>query len=243
MFENILNWKLLRGSHSFPGPDGGTCINEAAIVAAGFEYREIVGASNCPRCFSRPISAFAIRLNDAMQDRQRQKLLMPFVTRLAGSRDTPKIEKERAKLIVWLTIKNVLPMVLREREFVEYASRCARSNNFNSAAQAMLDSRYAIDAVNDILCETPMRHAVNAVVDLIDDSKVISAVDNACDLIVDCSHRMGVWHRGGECRVFKRAVLILEAALALGKQASPVETAMVAARMEAAKACGPCLVS
>ena len=31
-FEHILNWKLLRGSHDFPG-------NEAAIVAAGFAYR------------------------------------------------------------------------------------------------------------------------------------------------------------------------------------------------------------
>jgi hypothetical protein len=31
-FDKILNWKLLRGSHYFPGPDGGTCVNEAAIV-------------------------------------------------------------------------------------------------------------------------------------------------------------------------------------------------------------------
>ena len=32
MFDKIINWKLLNGSHDFPGPDGGTCINEAAIV-------------------------------------------------------------------------------------------------------------------------------------------------------------------------------------------------------------------
>ena len=38
-FDHILNWKLLRGSHDFPGKDGGTCINEAAIVAAGFNYQ------------------------------------------------------------------------------------------------------------------------------------------------------------------------------------------------------------
>ena len=38
-FDHILNWRLLRGSHDFPGKDGGTCINEAAVVAAGFEYR------------------------------------------------------------------------------------------------------------------------------------------------------------------------------------------------------------
>ena len=56
-FEHILNWKLLRGSHEFPGKDGGTCINEAAIVAAGFRvsarsqcgrYAELLFAPNLP---------------------------------------------------------------------------------------------------------------------------------------------------------------------------------------------------
>ena len=32
-FDHILNWKLKAGSHQFPGPDGGTCINEAALIA------------------------------------------------------------------------------------------------------------------------------------------------------------------------------------------------------------------
>src|SRR5687767_13988512 len=31
-FDHILNWKLKEGSHAFPSKDGGTCINEAAIV-------------------------------------------------------------------------------------------------------------------------------------------------------------------------------------------------------------------
>src|SRR3954449_813601 len=30
-FDHILNWTLKPGSHPFPGRDGGTCINEAAI--------------------------------------------------------------------------------------------------------------------------------------------------------------------------------------------------------------------
>ena len=38
-FDHILNWKLKIGSHPFPGKDGGTCINEAAIIAAGFAYQ------------------------------------------------------------------------------------------------------------------------------------------------------------------------------------------------------------
>src|SRR5215204_4694173 len=30
-FDHILNWKLKAGSHQFPGKDGGTYINEAAL--------------------------------------------------------------------------------------------------------------------------------------------------------------------------------------------------------------------
>jgi hypothetical protein len=37
--DHILHWKLKPGSHTFPGQDGGTCINEAIIVVAGFPYR------------------------------------------------------------------------------------------------------------------------------------------------------------------------------------------------------------
>ena len=59
-WNKILNWKLLSGSHKFPGPDGGTCINEAAIVAAGFKYHAVSSAADCPPCFSRVLSAYAI---------------------------------------------------------------------------------------------------------------------------------------------------------------------------------------
>ena len=44
-FGHILNWRLLAGSHPFPGPDGGTCINEAAVVAAGADRVGWAGSS------------------------------------------------------------------------------------------------------------------------------------------------------------------------------------------------------
>jgi hypothetical protein len=92
-FDHILNWKLLAGSHMFPGIDGGTCINEAAIVACGFRYQPVVTVDCMPKCFSRPICQLAMRLNDNATDTQRQRL-MPFVTRLACA-DTPEVEHER----------------------------------------------------------------------------------------------------------------------------------------------------
>jgi hypothetical protein len=96
-FDQILNWKLKRGSHVFPGQDGGTCINEAATVAAGFPYRPVRSVQDMPTCFSRPICALAMKLNDDAGDEERRWLL-PFVTRLACA-DTPEMEREREAYI------------------------------------------------------------------------------------------------------------------------------------------------
>ncbi|MBA1159107.1 hypothetical protein [Microvirga mediterraneensis] len=96
-FGHILNWRLKHGSHTFPGQDGGTCINEAAIVAAGFPYQPVRSVEDMPACFSRPICRLAMQLNDQANDEQRQHLL-PFVTRLACA-DTPTVEREREAYI------------------------------------------------------------------------------------------------------------------------------------------------
>jgi hypothetical protein len=96
-FNHCLNWKLKAGSHPFPGKDGGTCINEAALVAAGFEYAPVRAVEEMPDCFSRPICRLAMLLNDLACEDDRQSLL-PFVTRLACA-DTPEIERARAAYI------------------------------------------------------------------------------------------------------------------------------------------------
>src|SRR3954451_20019983 len=96
-FDHILNWRLQPGSHPFPGKDGGTCINEAALVAAGFTYQAVKSVAEMPRCFSRPIWRLAMRLNDEATDKQRQRLLR-FVTRLGGA-DTEQVEWEREAFI------------------------------------------------------------------------------------------------------------------------------------------------
>ncbi len=96
-FDHLLNWTLKVGSHPFPGPDGGTCINEAALVAAGFPYQPIRTVEKMPECFSRPICRLALWLNDRANDQERQRLL-PYVTRLACA-DTKKVEQAREAYI------------------------------------------------------------------------------------------------------------------------------------------------
>ena len=104
-FDHLLNWKLKVGSHPFPGQEGGTCINEAALVAAGFAYKPVRTVNDMPDCFSRPICRLAMLLNDDADDEDRQHLL-PFVTRLACA-DTPEVECARAAYIALRTTRRM----------------------------------------------------------------------------------------------------------------------------------------
>jgi hypothetical protein len=108
MSERTLNWQLRKGSHDFPGPDGGTCINEAAIVAAGFKYRAVRCVHHCPKCFSPPVAQYARTLNDMMPDDDRQRLLLPFVLRFAGTACSVEVERKRARHIIVETTRQIL---------------------------------------------------------------------------------------------------------------------------------------
>lgn len=118
-FSHILNWKLLYGSHDFPGPDGGTCINEAAIVAAGFGYQRVGHVRELPACFCPVIGEVSVWLNDGILDSDlRMRLLLPFVTRLAGARGTPADEAARIE-VLRAHLTALTPPAQRRRRFTD----------------------------------------------------------------------------------------------------------------------------
>lgn len=129
-FDHIFNWKLLSGSHDFPGPDGGTCINEAAIIAAGFEYKKVASAADCPPCFSPVLSAYLLGINDMLPDAERQKL-MRFVLRLTGSADRPEVEQRRLELIVLRTVQRVVSSAMRAAGLDDHAAACGDVTTFD----------------------------------------------------------------------------------------------------------------
>ncbi|AWI88197.1 hypothetical protein C0214_07985 [Methylobacterium sp. DM1] len=135
-FAPILNWRLLKGSHSFPGPDGGTCINEAAMVAAGLPYRAITATEDCPPCFSRPLAAYALGLNDAMPEAERQGL-MAFVLRLSGSADAPAIEAARTAFLALESARRILPPLLDAAGLPALAARCETASDAQSVMAAL----------------------------------------------------------------------------------------------------------
>lgn len=130
-FDHILNWRLLPGSHDFPGPHGGTCVNEAAIVAAGFPYRKVRVVSDMPECFCPVLSQYALVLNDGVNDSERQRLL-PFVSRLAGTRHRIH-SSERTGAMLRHILSTVVPLML------EFYRHYEAANNLRSATVPSFD--------------------------------------------------------------------------------------------------------
>jgi hypothetical protein len=86
------------------------CVLEASIAAAGFEYREVLSADDCPPGFSIIIASDAMLLNEIMPPRLRQKLLTPFITKLADTAADEAWEFIRAEYIVEETCRRIMSL-------------------------------------------------------------------------------------------------------------------------------------
>jgi len=184
-----------------------------------------------PASFSRPISMLALCLNDTLDDESRQELMMPFVTRLAGSADTPTIEMRRAELMLERTVADILAPALARAGYAELAARCrslraptelvaiARGlRNCNSAAlhRSLISALdHAADAGRQWLSGLP--------------TEVVFCTFSALREIVTLESDADAED------VYRRAAAILDAALAIGNQAEPTGTTVLATRMDAAK--------
>src|SRR5215469_14152161 len=141
-FQPLTNFRLARGSHKQPNKDGSICVNEAAVIAAGFEYRAVKDVSCLPDCFSRPVADYTIYLNDLMLHKVRNEFLMPFVLRLPGTSDSPWIETKRAEFIVIETARRI---VAAEYEEVWHkpavAMKCRTVRSLQQVSSVMAKAR------------------------------------------------------------------------------------------------------
>jgi hypothetical protein len=105
-----LQFYLDGGSHRKLRKAKRVCVLEASIVAAGFEYREVLSADDCPPGFSTIFASDAMLLNEIMPPRLRQKLLTPFITKLAGTAADETWEFIRAEYIVEETCRRIMSL-------------------------------------------------------------------------------------------------------------------------------------
>jgi hypothetical protein len=233
-FETILNWRLLAGSHPFPGPDGGTCINEAAIVAAGLPYRAIRSSADCPPCFSRPIAAYALGLNDAMPDEVRPQL-MAFVLRLSGSADTPEVETRRTRHLALLSIRQILAPLCRLAGMPEDAEACAGAPDLSAALAAATAAAWSGGALSQAAAQARRwrEGALTAAV-----ARSATAAHRAGE-DARCAAEVAEGAAPFVPGTWIQACAILEAALAIGRQAPDIALAGARARLDAARALAP----
>jgi hypothetical protein len=218
-FSHILNWRLRAGSHDFPGPDGGTCITEAAIVAMGFEYRKIASSSDCPICFSHPISQYAICLNDRMPDDIRNELLMPFVTRLGGTKDVPEVEAKRSEFIIVQIARRIIAKQLEALEFPygPFFNACTRGD-VRSAARAIAP---------DLVRVVSLGRAFD-LVSALDSNRLV--VVRALALAQSLARPLSFQLHPNHC-FWSEAVAILDEAIMLGNHPDQIEQSLVVERL------------
>ena len=227
-WNKIINWKLLAGSHDFPGPDGGTCINEAAIIAAGFKYMKVRSAADCPPCFSPVLSNYLIGINDMLPDAERQKL-MRFILRLSGSADTPAIEQQRLELIVLRTVQIGVSSAMRAARLPDQAAACAAVKTFAECGDVVASAASAAWAAGDASAASAAWAAWAA-------SAASAAGDaSAASAAGDAS---AAWAAGDARRkLYADCIAIAEEAFAIGNQASAFDTMIVTERLERARSC------
>jgi hypothetical protein len=153
-FQPLANFRLARGSHKQPNKDGNICVNEAAVIAAGFEHRAVRDVSCLPECFSRPVSDYAIYLNDLMLHKVRNELLMPFVIRLPGTSDSPWIETKRAEFIVIETARRIVAAEYDEiwhKPAIAMKCRTARSAQQVSSVMAKAKTVLPLECAREMV--------------------------------------------------------------------------------------------
>ena len=219
--NSLLNWQLKHGSHDFPGPDGGTCINEAALVVAGFAYREVTSIEDLPEFFCPVISQYCLTLNDAMPEGETLNRLMPFAARLAGSGDGRRTADRRALYLASRTAGETAALAIDAIQ-PDAAARL-RSAGSPEAQFAELEELLQLSLPDNV------HQSVGAAHRALDRAlKARSAIYTA-ELSAICAVRAAAVDE----RAWDIAIDILEGVLSIGKQAEQIDADMIKHRAEA----------
>lgn len=222
----ILQWRLLAGSHPFPGPQGGTCINEAAVVAAGFDYREVCEVEDLPPCFCRLIATYALTLNDEMDDVARQRLA-PYAPRLAGTADTEAVQLERAAALALGAAVTLAPIDLRASGRDDVAVLLEQVDSLESADHALAAIRRGKPLLRPKSPAEAIADSVAQAQRLLEEGVVRpSDLMSITSIIGVAAARLQAWDE---------ALALFDDLLAIGAAADPLEHALITARLDAAK--------
>lgn len=212
------DWRLKHGSHAFPGPDGGTCINEAALVVAGFAYREVTSIQDLPESFCPVISQFALTLNDAMPEGEQLDRLRPFAARLSGSSDGRRGADLRAAALALQAARDFVPPAL---ETVDPAA-AARLRAVTTPEQATVELEHLVSRAWPDNLREALGAAHRALLRTLDGRDSIYTAE-LCGI---CAIRTAVV----DATAWDRAIDALDHLLAIGRRADPIDVKLIEKR-------------
>lgn len=213
--DTWLDWQLKHGSHEFPGPDGGTCINEAALVVAGFAYREVTSIRDLPESFCPVISQFALTLNDAMPEGEMLNRLRPFAARLSGSSDGRRMADVRGAFLAMQASRVFAPLALDSVD----AAAAQRLRDMDTPEQAVVE----LERLVQVEWPDNIREAVGAAHRALVRSLGWRDAIYTAELCAVCAIRAAVV----DDAAWNMAIETLEQLLAIGKQADPIEVGVI----------------
>jgi hypothetical protein len=115
-------------------------IVEAAVGAAGYPYRKITSAYDCPPSFSRTLANFAIGLEQFAPEDVKQKYLAPLAVRLDNTADRDEIEGARSRFIAIETFRRIVSVFcFDELKDVGLARRIRNSTGIDEVATQCLE--------------------------------------------------------------------------------------------------------
>ena len=117
---------LRPGKH--PDASRGLCAMEMVAFMERLEH------SDRPSCTCPVIAGFVRRINDSMNDKDRQRLL-PYLPRLVGT-VAPELEQQRAEYLVWQACHVFAPIALRRAGMDKEADALASTTSFEDARLA-----------------------------------------------------------------------------------------------------------
>ena len=207
--SDIWRFELRKGNSS--DPRDGACLLDAVSY---IEYGEL---GDHPPCVCPVLAAFGRGVNDAMSHEGRQRLKI-FIPRLVGTVD-PEAVQPRAEYLAWQAVRVFAPIALDAAGLTIMASELRRfrgslkeaAEAASAAANAAADANAVTAALTAGTAATAVKWAAAAA-----PINVAWAAEHAASRIAESAP--------GTAAI----IAAMEGALAIGKQAEPIEPTRIA---------------
>ena len=115
IIEDRINQPITLKTGQHDPASGDMCLLEAVAWIAGEPW------SDHPECVDPVLAAFGRSWNDSLSDEDRDRLLLPFLPRLVGTRSTAEVQDRRAFMAADWAVRVFTPAWLRLAKLDEHA--------------------------------------------------------------------------------------------------------------------------